>query len=165
MAAAGEERGYAAGLRAAAAAAGGVVPPAAATAALLEDVAWMGGLSAVLACCWRVLAAHPVVRVVAAGYVFAELAFYVVGKLRYGPLPAAASLRQAAACHYPCACRTYIPATPNHHAPAARSPSRRRRHLGRLCEAGPDASRLALLFQRFLQLRDVFSLDDFLSGW
>lgn len=46
-----------------------------------------------------------------------------------------------------------------------RAPLRRRRHVSRLCEPPGDTARLQVLFQRFLQLRDVFSLDDFLSGW
>lgn len=76
---AGQQPGYAARLRAAGSGSGG----GSGGAALLEDAAWVGGLSTALACCWRGLAAHPMVQAVAAGYLVAELAFYVVGKFRW----------------------------------------------------------------------------------
>ncbi len=37
--------------------------------------------------------------------------------------------------------------------------------LSQLCGDAPDTSQLATHFERFLQLRDVFCIKEFLSGW
>lgn len=41
----------------------------------------------------------------------------------------------------------------------------RLRHVSKLWEIVPDSSRLPIHFERFLQLRDVFCIREFLSGW
>ena len=37
--------------------------------------------------------------------------------------------------------------------------------MSKLWEIVPDSSRLPIHFERFLQLRDVFCIREFLSGW
>lgn len=50
--------------------------------ALLVDALWLGGLSVAGAVAWRLLAAHPTARLLAAGYLAAEGLFYLYGKWR-----------------------------------------------------------------------------------
>lgn len=50
--------------------------------AWLGEAALVGGLSGAAALAWRGLAAHPSLRLAAAGYLAAEGIFYLVGRLR-----------------------------------------------------------------------------------
>lgn len=56
--------------------------PAGGRSTWLGEAALVGGLSGAAALAWRGLAAHPTLRLAAAGYLAAEGLFYLVGRLR-----------------------------------------------------------------------------------
>lgn len=57
--------------------------PAGTRSTWLVEAGVVSGLSSAAALAWRGLAAHPTLRLAAAGYLAAEGLFYLVGRLRW----------------------------------------------------------------------------------